>query len=43
MPISKLDSLEIFFFFLQTIKHTREMEGRDNIEVVDHHRYKPRN
>ena len=28
---------------LQTIKHTREMEGRDNIEVVDHHRYKPRN
>ena len=27
----------------QTIKHAREMQGRDNIEVVDHHRYKPRN
>ena len=28
---------------LLTIKHAREMQGRDNIEVVDHHRYKPRN
>ena len=28
---------------LQTIKHAREMQGRYNIEVVDHHRYKPRN
>jgi hypothetical protein len=28
---------------LQTIKNAREMQGRDNIEVVDHHRYKPRN
>jgi hypothetical protein len=28
---------------LQTIKHARKMQGRDNIEVVDHHRYKPRN
>ena len=27
---------------LQTIKHAREMQGRGHIEVVDHHRYKPR-
>jgi hypothetical protein len=31
---------------LQTIKHAREMQGRDYIEVVDvtvdHRRYKPR-
>jgi len=24
---------------LQTIKHAHEMQGRDNFEVVDHHRY----
>jgi hypothetical protein len=28
---------------LQTIKHAREMQGRDDIQVVDRHRYKPRN
>ena len=28
---------------LQTAKHEREMQGRDNIEVAEHHRYKPRN
>ena len=28
---------------LVTIKHAREMQGCDNIEVVDHYRYKPHN
>ncbi len=28
---------------LQTAKHEREMQGRQHIEVVDHHKYKPRN
>ena len=28
---------------LQTAKHERNMAGRENIEVIDHHRYKPRN
>jgi len=28
---------------LQTAKHEREMQGRENIYVVDHYKYKPRN
>ncbi len=28
---------------LQTAKHEREMQGRENIEVFDHYKYKPRN
>ncbi len=28
---------------LQTAKHERDMIGRENIQVVDHYKYKPRN
>ena len=28
---------------LRTAKHAREMEGRENIEVVSHYKYIPRN
>jgi hypothetical protein len=28
---------------LQTAKHERERQGRENIEVVEHYIYKPRN
>ena len=28
---------------LRTAKHGREMEGRENIEVVSHYKYTPRN
>ncbi len=28
---------------LQTAKHERERQGRDNIELVDHYKHKPRN
>ena len=28
---------------LQTAKHEREIQGCENIDVVDHYNYKPRN
>ncbi len=28
---------------IQTSKHARDMVGRENVEVVEHYRYKPRN
>ena len=28
---------------IQTANHTRDMVGRENIEVVDQYKYKPRN
>jgi hypothetical protein len=27
---------------LQTAKHDCDMQGRENIDVVDHYKYKPR-
>ena len=28
---------------LQTAKNERDMQGRQNIEIVDHYKYNPRN